>query len=219
MKKLLLVIGLALAWTACGQGVTTNQALNVTDFGNSGTPGIPGLNLMGWSFTPTKDISIIELGCFTRILGPEQTPISVGLWAKDTGTLLKSVDIPSGDPLQETTYIPINEISLIPFQVYYIGAYSAVIGGISLNMMDNVAPPKGFGGVFSAGDGIQVGAWATNSVFAAPVEVTDDANPPNPAIGVVPAGANFRYRVPEPSSVLLGGLAALGLLALRRRRK
>jgi len=87
---------------------------------------------------------------------------------------------------------------LTPFQVYYIGAYTANINGINVNVMDNKDPQppiNGFGGKFTVGNGLQNLIWATNSVFAAPVEVTDDANPPNPAIGVVPAGANFRYRV------------------------
>jgi hypothetical protein len=216
MKKLLQVVGLAVAWSACGQGVTTNQALNVTGFGSGGS--IPGINLMGWSFTPTVGMAVIEMGFFTDFI-EGQTPISVGLWAKDTGILLKSVQVDSSDPLQQVTYLPVDEISLTPFQVYYIGAYTANSGGINVSIMDNVPPPDGFGGAFTVGSGIQVGAWATNSVSVfgpAPVEVTDQNGVP--ANGVVPAGANFRYRVPEPSSLWLSCLAGLALLALRRRR-
>jgi hypothetical protein len=207
MKKLLQVIVLAVAWSTCGQGVSTNQALNVTGFGIGGSDST--ISLMGWSFTPTSELWVIEMGFYTSFLSG-QMPVSVGLWAKDTGALLKSVEVaaPSGE---EVTYIPIDQISLTPFKVYYLGAYTANPLGINVSIMDN-NPNGPFGGSFTVGPGIQVGGLATNNVFAAPVEYAD-------LNGVVPAAANFRYRVPEPSSILLGCLAGFGWLAWRSRKK
>jgi hypothetical protein len=207
MKKLLQVIVLAVAWTACGQGVSTNQALNVTGFGIGGSDST--INLMGWSFTPTSEMWVIEMGFYTSFL-PGQTPVSVGLWEKATGALLKSVEVTAAST-EDVTYIPVDQFSLTPLKVYYLGAYTANPLGINISIMDN-NPTGLFGGAFTVGPGIQVGGLATNNVFAAPVEYAD-------LNGVVPAGANFRYRVPEPSSILLGCLAGFGLLAWRSRNK
>jgi hypothetical protein len=162
---------------------------------------------VGWTFQPTTEISVTALGAFANLpLGLE-----IGLW-NSSGALLASDTITSASTAVDLSlYQSITPVTLMADQTYYIaaynpgGAFQTVVLGEGLNPPDGTALMSPY---------IQLGnaADANNGVFQFP-NVVD--GPTDTAI----IGANFEFQpVPEPTTLALGGIGALALLAARRRR-
>jgi hypothetical protein len=161
----------------------------------------------GWTFSPTANISITALGCFTNIIALNGS-VSIGLW-DDTGTLLGSNFITSASTrLNQSFYSSLAPIFLTSGHLYTIGVYSAS-GGISLGAVGPAA-----GGTADMSPEITLGGYAVgNGGFVFPTAVQGGN-------GAMLLGANFQYTgaVPEPSTAALALLGGLAFSAFRRQK-
>ena len=197
MRILLAVFAAAAVWTARGQG--TFEAIE--DYDNATLTFWDGT--AGETFTVTNPVTVTSLGCFNYLFGLNPGTIQVGLW-DSSGALLASDIIAANSPLlNQSRYLGITPVFLAPNQTYLMGAYSTN-GTI---YMDATYPALG-GSV----------ATAPEIVLGEPAQLEGFFGPPTPvsgAGGTLYLGPNFQFQdgVPEPSSGLLLGLAALLLLA------
>ena len=201
MKLLLSLAAAAAVWTASAQG--TYQAIQ--SYTNEVATVVNGT--AGGTFQPTGFITVTELGCFDYLFSQNLGPIQVGLWDAN-GTLLASNTVTSLSPLlDQSRYEPVTPVPLDPGIVYHLGAFSPN-GSINLNV---AAPSVGGGVVSAAVIQLLAAAASTNSLFASPPAIPGTG-------GAFYLGPNFEFqdRVPEPSSLLLLGLAGL-LVAARKR--
>jgi hypothetical protein len=79
----------------------------------------------GWTFQPSKTVTITALGCFAKIFddNPNVTLIQVGLW-NDSGSQMLSNAVSPRSPLRnQSRYEPVTEVTLTPGQIYHLGAY------------------------------------------------------------------------------------------------
>ncbi len=193
MRLLLQILALAVAGAANAQG--TFEAI-VVNFSSDTALFMQGT--AGWTFQPTTNISVTELGAFNYLLSG-QDAIPVGIWTAG-GTLIASNSITTNSPvLNQTRYQSITPVPLNPGQTYHIGAF--VNGVISPNILGNGL------GDFAPGPGILIGGYAvgTNG-FSFPSPIPGGA-------GYILQAPNFRYtgNVPEPAAF---AFLCLGTLAL-----
>jgi len=160
----------------------------------------------GWTFSPTANISVTDLGVFDYIFTtPNPGPISVGLWSAN-GTLLSSSLVASdGVLLNASRYESITPTFLSAGLTYYIGAY-APGGTILLGGIDPDA-----GGAVTMSPEIRIG-MAVADVGAYGFPTTAIGGP-----GSAVVAPNFQYvnAVPEPSA---GALLILGAALLVENR-
>jgi hypothetical protein len=203
MRLVLSVFVLAAAWTVRAQG--TFEAIVSHD---NPSPVVTSTSATaGWTFQPTDWMAVMDLGCFDDIFLNNETinSIQVGLWTSG-GALLASNLITRTSPIEnESRYEPlVDPVGLEVGQVYHIGAYSPD-GSMSIE----VCGPS-LGGTLTVSTNLFLQAAAQNAgSFGFPPEQAGTD-------GLAYLGPNFRWGVPEPSSALLLGLAAL-LFAARRR--
>jgi len=202
MKFLVSILVLAAGWTVRAQG--TFEA--IVSHANS-SPVVTSISATaGWTFQPTDWMQVMDLGCFNDLFLNNETlnSIQVGLWTS-SGSLLASNLITRTSPLvNESRYEPLADpVGLDVGQVYHVGAYSPD-GSMSIE----VCGPS-VGGTITVSTNLFLRAPAQNAGgFGFPAEQTGND-------GLAYLGPNFRWGVPEPSSALLLGLAAL-LFAARR---
>jgi hypothetical protein len=138
------------------------------------------------------------------------SPISVGLWTGDGLTLLGSASVSSNDLLIDSwRYAPITQgpLTLQPNTNYLLGAF---VGSGREWFIDDVnAPPA-----FTAGAGITIlqNRFRSGS-FGAPL------NDGTLLLGRWGAANATDLSVPEPASIGLWSLLAIGLVGHRLRRK
>ena len=152
----------------------------------------------GFAFTATSGVDVTGLGIFA---GPSLTlpagNFNVGLWT-DSGTLLASAIVTSGDPSQDSFYFhSITPTLLTAGQGYVVGAQ---MGGGLLTY---------FGGAYTMADGLQYtgNRWDTSGTLVMPTNYDGVLNDPGYLGGNLLIGAS----TPEPSST---GLMVLGLVAV-----
>jgi hypothetical protein len=206
MKLLLAIAVLAAAGSGWAQG--TFEA--ISDYTQDAVAPINGT--AGWTFQPSADLTVTDLGCFANVFSKNLnlTSVEVGLWAPG-GTLLTSTFISPGSStlFDNTLYGAITPVLLSPGQIYEVGIFALPGGNLSLD--------ASLGGSFLIGPGITVRGTAlvNTGTFARPIEA-------QPIDGAIYAGPNLRYQeggVPEPSSGLLLSLGALLLAAVRARKQ
>ena len=188
------------------------KATTIALQGFSGGSSFPAFNgtdqTLGWSFTPTSNISVTELGFWDSTPG---TPLGqthqVGLWTTG-GTLLASTTIQTTSPLfGEFRFEAITSVALTAGISYLIGAtyYGPFLdiyrsSASSITMASEIT----FNGAARSG---------SSSGFAAPTTVT---------AGNGRFGPNFEFTntsaVPEPASLGLFSIGAAACLVARRRR-
>lgn len=185
----------------------------VDPFENGSSAGLSLVTAMvGWSFAPTVNIAVTQLGYYDfggNGLGESH---EVGIWANG-GALLGSATVATGDPILDNfRYTPSPAINLTAGQTYVIGGYQTtagrddlLTGTISVSGF-STAPQITYGGqratlfaaAFSRPDGTYSGA--TDGIW----------------------GPNFQFEVattvPEPGTALFG-LALLGAALTRRARR
>jgi hypothetical protein len=206
MRFVLAILVLAAASTASAQG-TFEGIVSHTSPPSPVSTIVSGT--AGWTFQPTTVMTVTDLGCFNDIfLNNGGISIQVGLWTSG-GLLLASNLITSASALiNESRYESVTPVGLNAGQTYHIGAYSPG-GSISVEVCGG-----GAGGTVSMGPDVSLGTTALGTTgFGFP--------PANPLeIGAAYLAPNFRERgVPEPSSALLLGLAALLFVARRRGQR
>jgi hypothetical protein len=152
----------------------------------------------GFAFTATSDLDATSLGIFA---GPSLTlptgNFNVGLWT-DSGTLLASAIVTSGDPSQDSFYFhPITPTLLTAGQSYVVGAQMG--GGVQTY----------FGGAYTMADGLQyVGSrWISSASLVMPNSYDGSSSDP----GYFGGNLLVASATPEPSST---GLMVLGFFAL-----
>jgi hypothetical protein len=209
--KVLVVLAalVAFVWVApAAQASTIAANFDNTTGLNLGNPAFT----LGWSFTPTVDITVTDLGLFDSGQDGLVESHQVGLW-NSSQTLLASTTVASGTSAtldDKFRFASIAGINLFAGQTYFIGA-------LFLTPNDPLIFPGN----------------ATNFVTASDISFLNaqfvDGNTlmfPGGSIGETGAyfGPNFRFdsaTVPEPASVLLfgTGLAPLVRRVNRRGRK
>ena len=152
----------------------------------------------GFAFTATSGVDVTGLGIFA---GPSLTlpagNFNVGLWT-DSGTLLASAIVTSGDPSQDSFYFhSITPTLLTAGQSYVVGAQ---MGGGLLTY---------YGGAFTMADGLSFtgNRWDVSGTLAMPTSYDGVLNDPGYLGGNLLVGS----ATPEPSST---GLMVLGLFAV-----
>ena len=205
MRLVFSALLLATAWTASAQG----NYEGIVGHANP-SPVVTDVNAtVGWTFQPLSWMAVTNLGCFDALFtsNPGIESVQVGLWT-DAGSLLaSSVITPSSILFNESRYVSIEPVSLDVGQTYHIGAYG-------LDTLDGFTSVEvcgpAIGGSVSTSTNIALRATAKNSAgFGFPAEGAGTE-------GLAYLAPNFRWGIPEPSSALLLGLAAV-LFAARRR--
>ena len=218
MKKILLVTCASLA--ACAF-TSIRCAADTVAYTTSGVQSdLSGYGLSGIEFTVKQNIDITELG-FTGIsLGGGDAPhvtlfnATAGLGSLtqmyDTGNILSSVtSYPAATPgTGAPSYVSVGTpIELVTGQTYLITApaYWAATYASGSVTASSIFGTSSF---LTTGPG-NWGGWANSNYTFTNLK---------PAVGAIPAEANFEYYVvPEPSTYLMLGLGMAVLLFWRRR--
>ncbi len=161
----------------------------------------------GWTFSPTVNISVTDLGAYDYLFtsANDPSPISVGLWNAN-GTLLASSSVSFDSVLVNATrYEAVTPTFLSAGLTYYIGAY-APGGTIVLSGED-----PGMGGSVTMSPEINIG-MAVYDPGAYGFPTTSGGNQGSALIA-----PNFQFvdAVPEPSS---GAFLILGLSLLANNK-
>lgn len=165
---------------------------------------------LGWSFTATSNIDVVDLGVFDDSQNGLTDSHQVGLW-NSSGTLLVSTTVPSGTGAtldDQFRMVGVTSTELLAGQTYFIGA-------LYTTGDDPMIFP---GGATGFGTASQIMFDENN--FAGGSTLTD----PTSTVSTDPAyfGPNFEFNVagpvPEPSSLMLLGTGVLGFAGMLKRR-
>ena len=197
-------VGIALIVVACCSSALAGPLYELDTFG-SGVGYPPGITL-GFTFSVNSAITVTDLGIFDWSLDGLLEAHQVGLW-NSGGSLLASVTVPSGTAAVldgDFRYVAISSLSLTSGETYTLGAQyptsnlEIVRGSATLftPSVVNYLEDKQAGGAGFIQPTLSTGA--TNGFF----------------------GPNLLF-VPEPSALILGLIALMGLSACtwRRRRR
>ena len=203
MKNLYLLVAIAFL------GISTGTATEAMQSYISSVGGYAD-GTAGWSFTPTANISVTDLGVLDYIFPmPNESPLSVGLWDQN-GTLLASSSVASNSfLLNNTRYEAVTPVNLSAGLKYYIGAYAT--SGTIILLAESPGNVNNPGSATMASE-IQLGTALSNPTgFGIPN--TDAGGGPGSAF----LAPNFQFvdAVPEPSS---GALLVLGAALLTKSR-
>ena len=161
---------------------------------------------MGYSFTPSADIWVTQLGQYDANGDGLQSNHPVALWRATDQSLLASATVPAGEaaPLAgEFRWATLaTSVPLQTGQTYVVASQHFGLGDPYLY------DPGGF---FTAPEITFVEKrYASSTTLVYPdVSYAD---------GVGYWGGSFQYVIPEPTSLTLLGVGLLGLLGLRRRK-
>jgi len=163
----------------------------------------------GYRFTPTANLTVLQLGVFDSDLDGLHDAHQVGIWT-NSGDLLASATVPQGTTgtlMGSYRFVSITPLSLTQGVTYVLGAELGTIpGGTSDDRTLRVANASN--AVFESriGYGGDGRATATNQGFAFPAH----------SASLTSAVPNF-IAVPEPGTALLLGTGLVWLGAGRRR--
>jgi hypothetical protein len=162
---------------------------------------------VGFTFTPTTDIQIRELGLWDNpaVAGIIDTP--VGIYENASNTLLVSTTIGAADPLAGNFRFKIvPSVNLTAGVTYTAVALANVTDGYQIGSLGDPVidlskdPFIGFG----------IGRYSYGGVLARPLNNANDLEYFN---------ANFQFILPEPASASLVLLAGTALLRRSRRHR
>jgi Domain of unknown function (DUF4082)/PEP-CTERM motif len=208
MKKYVIVCALSVVALVGGLGRQSRAAIGVDILGG-GSDVINPPYTLGWGFTLPQPIQVTALGMWDEDGDGLVESHDVGLWRTD-GTLLSSTSVSNASPITQGSVSGLGRWRFTPVTPVTLQPGSYIVAGVSGNdafrtFVPNISLTSPLtnhdSGKFASGPFLQFPTQDEASDFSL-------------------FGANLLFTaVPEPSSFLLVGIAAAGLMSRGRYRR